>query len=60
MLNPVQVSAINMNTKKLKKRIEDLAPGGGFVFNQVHNIQAGVPPENIMAMYSTLKENWKY
>lgn len=28
-----------------------LAPGGGFVFQQVHNILAGVPPENIVAMY---------
>jgi uroporphyrinogen decarboxylase len=26
-------------------------PGGGFVFNNVHNIQAGVPPENVVAMY---------
>jgi len=46
--------------EEVKKRIEDLAPGGGFVFNQVHNIQAGVPPENIMAMYETLWEYGKY
>ncbi len=36
---------------EVRRRIEELAPGGGFVFNQVHNIQADVPPENIMAMY---------
>jgi uroporphyrinogen decarboxylase len=36
--------------------VDDLAPGGGFVFCQVHNIQADVPPENIMAMYETLAE----
>jgi len=93
ILNPIQVSAKNMDTKKLKiefgrdivfwgggcdtqhilpygtieeaelevkKRIEDLAIDGGFVFNQVHNIQAQVPPENIMAMYNTLKKNWWY
>ena len=29
------------------------APGGGFVFNQVHNIQPGIPPENILAVYDT-------
>ncbi|MBI2842317.1 MAG: methyltransferase [Armatimonadetes bacterium] len=34
----------------VKERIEIFAPGGGFVFNQVHNIQANVPPENIAAM----------
>ena len=32
------------------RRIDDLAPGGGFVFNQVHNIQADVPAQNILAM----------
>ncbi len=39
-----------------RKRIEDLAPGGGFVFATVHNIQGDVPPENIMAMWETLQE----
>jgi uroporphyrinogen decarboxylase len=28
-----------------------LAPGGGFVFQQVHNIMANVPPENVVAMF---------
>jgi len=28
-----------------RKRIEDLAPGGGFVFATVHNIQGNVPPK---------------
>jgi uroporphyrinogen decarboxylase len=27
---------------------------GGFVFTQVHNILAGVPPENIIAMYDEI------
>jgi len=45
---------------EVKKRIADLAPGGGFVFNTVHNIQADVPPENIMAMWETLQEFGKY
>lgn len=31
-----------------------LAPGGGFVFQQVHNIQANVPPENIIAMFDAV------
>jgi uroporphyrinogen decarboxylase len=31
-------------------------PGGGYVFNNVHNIQAGVPPENIVAMYDAAYE----
>ena len=43
-----------------KKRIEDLAPGGGFVFNPVHNIQGEVPPENIMAMWETWDQNCRY
>ncbi|MBM3334618.1 hypothetical protein FJY63_08140 [Candidatus Sumerlaeota bacterium] len=89
ILNPVQVSAANMDTRELKRlygkditfygggvdtqrvlpcgtpdevrqevcrRIEDLAPGGGFVFATVHNIQADVPPENIMAMWEALQK----
>lgn len=39
-----------------KRRIEDLAPGGGFVFAPVHVIQGDVPPENIMAWWDTLNE----
>jgi uroporphyrinogen decarboxylase len=34
----------------VKRSIEALAPGGGFIFATVHDIQANVPPENIMAM----------
>ena len=45
---------------EVKRRIDDLAPGGGFVFNPVHNIQADVPPENIMAMWETWKEYGQY
>jgi uroporphyrinogen decarboxylase len=34
----------------VRRRIEIFAPGGGFVFQQVHNIMADVPPENVVAM----------
>jgi uroporphyrinogen decarboxylase len=40
----------------VKRNVAALAPGGGYVFNTVHNIQADVPPENIMAMLETLWE----
>ena len=40
----------------VRRRIDDLAPGGGFVFATVHNIQADVPPENIIAMVEALDE----
>ena len=46
--------------EEVKKRIDHLAPGGGFVFNTVHNIQPDVPPENIMAMWDTLQEYGNY
>ena len=41
---------------EVKRRIDDLAPGGGFIFATVHNIQADVPPENIAAMWEALRE----
>lgn len=40
----------------VKERLDILAPGGGYVFNQVHNIQADVPPENIVAMLDAAYE----
>ncbi|MHB0859628.1 MAG: uroporphyrinogen decarboxylase family protein [Anaerolineae bacterium] len=83
ILNPVQVSAGEMDTRRLKaefgdrlsfmgaidtqhalpfgtvedvrreveRRIADLAPGGGYIVAPVHNVQADVPPENLVAMY---------
>jgi uroporphyrinogen decarboxylase len=35
----------------VRKQIAILSPGGGFVFQQVHNILADVPAENIIAMF---------
>ncbi len=29
------------------------APGGGFVYSQIHNIQAGISPEKILAVFDT-------
>jgi uroporphyrinogen decarboxylase len=40
----------------VRRNIDALAPGGGYVFNPVHNIQADVPPENILAMWEALHE----
>jgi uroporphyrinogen decarboxylase len=92
ILNPVQVSAQGMDTRRLKAaygkditfwgsvdtqqvlpfgtpeqvvdevkhRIDDLAPGGGFVFAAVHNIQAYTPPANIVAMFDTALSYGKY
>ncbi len=93
ILNPVQVSARDMDTQRLKRiygsditfwgggvdtqsvlpfgtpekvadevkrRIDDLAPGGGFVFAAVHNIQAYVPPRNIVTVFETAREYGRY
>ncbi len=40
----------------VRRNIDTFAPGGGFVFNQVHNILSEVPPENIVAMYEAAME----
>jgi len=92
ILTPVQVSAANMDTKRLKndfgdrisflggidtqrvmpfgtvdevgaevkRRIEDLALGGGYIIGAVHNIQPEVPPENILAMFNAARKYGKY
>ena len=46
--------------EEVKRRIEDLAPNGGFVFSAVHNIQSDVTPENFMAMWQALQDFGKY
>ena len=46
--------------KEVKSRIDTFAPGGGFVFNAIHNIQALVPIENLVAMIETVRDNRKY
>ena len=40
----------------VRRHLEIFRPGGGYVFNNCHNIQAGVPPENIVAMYDAAYE----
>jgi uroporphyrinogen decarboxylase len=40
----------------VRRRVKALAPGGGFVFQQIHNIMADVPPENIVAMLDAARE----
>jgi uroporphyrinogen decarboxylase len=44
----------------VRANMEAFKPGGGYVFNNVHNIQAGVPPENILAMYEAAYEYGAY
>jgi len=45
---PAQVS------EHVRKQVDILSPGGGFVFQQVHNILADVPPENVVAMFEAV------
>jgi uroporphyrinogen decarboxylase len=42
--------------RHVTEQIEILKPGGGFVFQQVHNILANVPPENVIAMLDAARE----
>lgn len=42
--------------KHVLERLDIFTPGGGFVFNTVHNIMPDVPPENIVAMYDAIRE----
>jgi len=46
--------------EEVRRRIGDFAPGGGYVFAAVHNIQPDVPPESIVAMLEAWKEYGKY
>jgi uroporphyrinogen decarboxylase len=39
--------------QEVRESIRILGPGGGYVLASVHNIQANVPPENVMALFDT-------
>ncbi|MHB1034404.1 MAG: uroporphyrinogen decarboxylase family protein [Pirellulales bacterium] len=41
---------------EVRQRIKVFKPGGGFIFNPVHNVQAGVPIENLLALFETVRE----
>ena len=45
---------------EVQERIRVFGEGGGFVFNSVHNVQAGTPVENLVAMYEALHEHGRY
>jgi uroporphyrinogen decarboxylase len=40
--------------KHVKEQVAILSPGGGFVFQQIHNILANVSPEKITAMFDAV------
>lgn len=40
----------------VRRRLDVWMPGGGYVFNQVHNVLADVPPENVVAMLDAAYE----
>jgi len=47
-------------TEHVRRNLEAFKPGGGYVFNSVHNLQAGVPPENIVALFDAAYEHGFY
>lgn len=46
--------------KEVRRRIRDLAPGGGYICASVHCIQPDVPVENIMALFDEVKVSGNY
>lgn len=46
--------------REVERRIADLAPGGGYLFGSIHNIAAGVPPANVVAMFRAAQKYGAY
>ena len=42
--------------ESVRRNLDLFKTGGGYVFNNIHNLQAGVPPENIVALYEAAYE----
>lgn len=45
-----------MVRREVLERCEIFSPGGGFVLNAIHNLQALTPAENVVAMIEAVKE----
>jgi hypothetical protein len=45
---------------EVRERIKAFGPGGGFVFNTIHNVQPNTPTENVLALYETQRETGRY
>jgi hypothetical protein len=46
--------------REVHERIRIFAPGGGFIFNTIHNVQSKVPIENVLAMYKAVRDYGAY
>jgi uroporphyrinogen decarboxylase len=46
--------------EEARQSIQTLAPGGGYVYGPIHNIQPFVPPENIVALTQAAKDFGRY
>ncbi len=46
--------------EEIRKRMRDLAPGGGYIFAAAHNIQPDVPPRNIEVMFREAEKSGRY
>lgn len=58
--NVLQQGTPEQVREEVKRRIGDLAPGGGYVFAAVHDIQPGTPPCNIIAAFEAALEYGRY
>ncbi len=45
---------------QVRQRLAIFGPGGGFVFNTIHNVQPKTPIENVLALYETVREYGRY
>ena len=45
---------------QVRERMQIFGPGGGFVFNTIHNVQSRIPVENLLALYEAIREYRSY
>ena len=53
--NVLNRGTVDQVCSHVREQVEILATDGGFVFNTIHNIMPDVPPENVVAMFDTIK-----
>ena len=60
MAMPIKFVDLAAQNREVRRRIDDLADGGGLVLAAVHNIRPEVKPANICALFEAALEYGKY
>jgi uroporphyrinogen decarboxylase len=58
--NVLPFGTVQTIENEVRRVMDALKPGGGFIFSAAHNIQDDVPPENVLTLFRAAKQFGQY